>query len=298
MDLSRIRYFLELSSSLNFSEAARQLGISQPALTKAVARLEMEVGGKLVRREGKHTHLTAIGVAMRERFAEIDSSVKRAELVAHRYTRQSLAQLRIGVSAGVGPLRAAQFLAEFVKRYPETEINLQDVPSNDLQESMLSGVVDCGFIASEGRDHAYISDQRLHVLDLYREPLVLISPKRPVEDAPQCRKAATPRLGRVAWGSGNHAEDMGSSTECVDDLEFPVNGTPKVSSTRDDWTQALVLAGLGSAIVPRDSVISSRLRADKSVSVGDRMVSLVIPTGRIDTIAVQRFLEMARQFVW
>jgi DNA-binding MarR family transcriptional regulator len=59
MDIRKVRYFLRLCETLNFSQTAASLGLSQPALTKAVKRLEEEVGGVLIRREGKHTHLTS-----------------------------------------------------------------------------------------------------------------------------------------------------------------------------------------------------------------------------------------------
>ena len=67
---TRIRYFLTYCESLNFSNAARKLNISQPALTRALARLEEELGAPLVRREGKRTHLTPFGTAMLRPFKE------------------------------------------------------------------------------------------------------------------------------------------------------------------------------------------------------------------------------------
>ncbi len=53
MNLTRIQYFLSLAETLNFSETARLCGLSQPALSKAIRKLEEELGGALLRREGR-----------------------------------------------------------------------------------------------------------------------------------------------------------------------------------------------------------------------------------------------------
>ena len=48
MDFNQIRYFLKLADTLNFTRAAEQCFVSQPALTQAIKRLEVELGGELV----------------------------------------------------------------------------------------------------------------------------------------------------------------------------------------------------------------------------------------------------------
>ena len=60
-DFNQIRYFLNLADTLNFTEAAMRSGVSQPTLTRAIQRLEQELGGTLVYRDGKDSRLTALG---------------------------------------------------------------------------------------------------------------------------------------------------------------------------------------------------------------------------------------------
>jgi LysR family transcriptional regulator, hydrogen peroxide-inducible genes activator len=57
----QIRYFLAVADTLNFTRAAEQCHVSQPALTRAIQQLEEELGGLLLRRERKLTHLTDFG---------------------------------------------------------------------------------------------------------------------------------------------------------------------------------------------------------------------------------------------
>ncbi|MBY0421745.1 MAG: LysR family transcriptional regulator, partial [Parvularculaceae bacterium] len=61
MEMQQIRYFLALSRTLNFTRAAEECNVSQPALTRAIQALEAELGGELIRREHSRSHLTELG---------------------------------------------------------------------------------------------------------------------------------------------------------------------------------------------------------------------------------------------
>ena len=64
MELYQIRYFLAVSRTLNFTQAADECNVTQPALTRAIKKLEDELGGDLFRRERTRSHLTELGKAM------------------------------------------------------------------------------------------------------------------------------------------------------------------------------------------------------------------------------------------
>src|ERR1043165_1055742 len=64
MEMHQLRYFLAVAQTLNFTRAAEQCNVSQPALTRAIQQLEQELSGPLLRREGKLSHLTELGVRM------------------------------------------------------------------------------------------------------------------------------------------------------------------------------------------------------------------------------------------
>ncbi len=61
MELHQIRYLLALSKSLNFTRAAEECNVSQPALSRAISQLEAELGGEMFRRERNLTHITDFG---------------------------------------------------------------------------------------------------------------------------------------------------------------------------------------------------------------------------------------------
>src|SRR2546429_236839 len=71
MELHQIRYYLALCETLNFARAAERCNVSQPSLTRAVQKLEQELGGLLIRREGRRTHLTELGRIVRPMLQEV-----------------------------------------------------------------------------------------------------------------------------------------------------------------------------------------------------------------------------------
>ena len=64
MELHQVRYFVALARSMNFTRAAEHCNVTQPALTKAIQKLEYELGGPLVFRERQLSQLTDLGKLM------------------------------------------------------------------------------------------------------------------------------------------------------------------------------------------------------------------------------------------
>lgn len=97
MNITQIKYFLELAKTLNFSAAASALYISQPALSRQVSALENELQIRLFERSTKHVRLTKAGKALSEDLAvimtELEFALKKAK-VLHDGEKKSL---RIGI---------------------------------------------------------------------------------------------------------------------------------------------------------------------------------------------------------
>ena len=77
MEMHQVRYFLAVADTLNFTRAAELCHVSQPALTRAIQQLEEELGGLLLRRERKLTHLTDFGRLIQPIFASCSPTPKR-----------------------------------------------------------------------------------------------------------------------------------------------------------------------------------------------------------------------------
>ena len=78
MEMQHVRYFVALAGTLNFTRAAEQCNVSQPALTRAIQQLEHELGGPLFHRERGNTHLSELGRMMLPYLQTVEESCRAA----------------------------------------------------------------------------------------------------------------------------------------------------------------------------------------------------------------------------
>ena len=113
MELYQIKYFLALCETLNFARAAERCNVSQPSLTRAVQKLEHELGGLLVVRNRHLTHLTELGALVRPMLNEVVSQSLRVKSVAEQHLGTKKKVLRLGYMPGIGPTRLTPLLTRF-----------------------------------------------------------------------------------------------------------------------------------------------------------------------------------------
>src|SRR6516225_8569832 len=85
MEMHQVRYFLAVADTLNFTRAAELCHVSQPALTRAIQQLEEELGGLLLRRERKLTHLTDFGRLLEPHLRQLAADAEAAKTTAKRF---------------------------------------------------------------------------------------------------------------------------------------------------------------------------------------------------------------------
>ena len=171
MEMHQIRYFLAVADALNFTRAAEQCHVSQPALTRAIQQLEDELGGLLLRRERKLTHLTDFGRLIEPHLRQLFADADAAKSTAKRFLSLQEAEIRLGVMCTVGPARFMGFLAHFRSANPGCEITLVEGMPARLSELLLQGELDLAVTAQPEPFH-----QRLDVLPLYRERFCIAFP--------------------------------------------------------------------------------------------------------------------------
>src|SRR2546423_1286576 len=97
MEMHQVRYFLAVCETLNFTRAAEICNITQPALTRAIQRLEEGLGGLLLRREHNLTHLTDFGRLIRPHLEQLMADAEAATTTAKQFLRLENAPISLGV---------------------------------------------------------------------------------------------------------------------------------------------------------------------------------------------------------
>ena len=126
MELSQVRYFLAVARELNFTRAAEQCNVTQPALSRGIKMLEDEFGGALFRRERRHTHLTELGRMVHTYLAGIYENSMSAKQIAEQYTRLKKTPLKLGIMSTISPNEIVELVAAICAHHPGVELHLCD----------------------------------------------------------------------------------------------------------------------------------------------------------------------------
>jgi DNA-binding transcriptional LysR family regulator len=154
MELHQIRYFVALSRSLNFTRAAERCNITQPALTKAIQRLEGELGGELIYRERRQfTKLTEFGKLVLPRLEEILSAADDARRSAEDFRKRKETPLKIGLSTSVSAALLGAIAPKIVALHPTLQIDVVEAPTAEPVDAAFRGR-DRGGIKRRPRRHA------------------------------------------------------------------------------------------------------------------------------------------------
>src|SRR4051794_1214545 len=142
MEMQQVRYFLAVSRTLNFTRAAEECNVTQPALTRAIKQLEDELGGELIRREGRNSHLTDLGNRMQPLLQQCYDSAIAAKQVASKLKKGEVSVLAIGVSWSLDIDLLLAPLNELVKAFPTLQLRLRRGTAADIAGMLKNGEVE------------------------------------------------------------------------------------------------------------------------------------------------------------
>ena len=123
-DLNLMAVYAHVVEGGSFSVAARRLGMSRSAVSKAVTKLEKALGARLLHRSTRHLSTTEVGAIYAEHCSRILDEASAAEQVVSSLHRQPRGVLKVAASVAFGTLHVAPALAEFLSRCPELTIDM------------------------------------------------------------------------------------------------------------------------------------------------------------------------------
>lgn len=291
MEMHQVRYFLAIAQELNFTRAAEKCNVSQPSLSRAIQQLEGELGGPLFHRERHLTHLTDLGEIVRPHLETVYEAAVKAKRVSFEIKQLKTVPLKLGVMSTVSPDEIVDLIAALKARHEGLELRLCNANARELRERLLAGDLDVVIYALAGED----PDDRTHVIPLFAEQMV----------------ATVHRGHRLAGEPAFPVRELEGEcyihrTNCefasYADRVLKENGIACACtywSERDDWTLAMVAAGLGFAFMPRNAVHHPGIVALPIVEPEFwRNVSLVTVRGRPYSPGVGALVREAMRKKW
>lgn len=152
---ARIQTFLTVCRTLNYTRAAEELHITQPAVSQHIAYLEREYGAKLFELRGKRPALTEAGRTLQAAAATMahDDRLLHARLAELGRSADpaaaspaALTSLTVGMTLTAGAYIAARPLARWLLAHPDARIDVRSGDTATLLDDLRAGDVDCAFV--------------------------------------------------------------------------------------------------------------------------------------------------------
>ena len=145
--LSQYRIFYEVARCGNISRAAKELYISQPAISKAIGKLEESLGTRLFLRNSRGVQLTPEGNVLFQHVSDAFDSLSRGEKELKRIHDFHIGQLKIGVSNTLCKYVLLPYLKSFVEKYPHVNITIESQSTAHTLEMLEARKIDIGLVA-------------------------------------------------------------------------------------------------------------------------------------------------------
>lgn len=284
MEMQQVRYFLAIVREESFSRAATACSVAQPSITRAIRRLEDEMGGLLFDRRRNRVELTELGRSVLPRFERVEAELAEATRSAASVATARRHVLRLGLMCTLGPQRLIDLLDSASTRINGFELRLQEGKARTVMDQLVADRFDVA-IACLPKFPEEISAQ-----PLYSERYVVAFRSGHRFE----------RMDEVAFDE-LIGEDYLERLNCEFDEyyadhfgEQPFDLNVRYASEREDWIQAMILAGHGIAILPEHlPLMPGILVRPLSQPTMTREVSILTVRGRRHAPATDAFIRAA-----
>ncbi|MCW5729195.1 MAG: LysR family transcriptional regulator [Alphaproteobacteria bacterium] len=290
MELHQIRYFLALCETLNFTRAAELCNVTQPALTRAIRKLEDELGGPLFRRERAMSHLTDLGRLMQPHLQSVLDEVDAAKVRATGFGKLEEAPIQIGIMCTIGPARLVGLFSRVQREMPGVAVQFEEAPAGRLIEKLLSGELDVALVAS-----AAPFPDRIDTRPLYEERFVVGFPPGHRFERQNAIRIAD--MDQVDYLSRTDCEFLVHLRGLLKEAGAKVN--IRFRSPREDWIQSMIMAGMGCAFMPEYITVTPGLPTRPVIDPDVvRQVCLATVAGRRFSPPLAAFMRLAARHDW
>jgi DNA-binding transcriptional LysR family regulator len=262
MELDQLRSFVAVAEARSFTRAASLVHLSQPAISRQIARLETELGAKLFERYGRRVECTADGRLLLPLARNILARADDASRMIREHAGMLASKVSLGSTGTVFAHLLAPILASFIKTYPKVHLDLAEREDVLLEEAVMNGELDCAIVTAWG-------SPRVATARILTEEILLLLPSghRLTGGSP----VSLASLADEPIVLPGHSMNM---SNLLMDVCRSAGFEPKVPyrASYVELTKALVRQGLGTALVPKMFIAPEDLDGLISVSLVERPV--------------------------
>lgn len=151
----RLKVFDTVARKLNFTKAAEELHISQPAVTKHIKEIETQLSTQLFERNGTKIKLTEAGEVFLNYTQQIFELYRSLEFDIHELNNRYKGLLKIGASTTIAQYILPSCLAFFKQKFPELEVILYTKNTEEIEQLLADKKIDIGFIEGFSKSNLF-----------------------------------------------------------------------------------------------------------------------------------------------
>lgn len=175
MTIQQLEYILAVDQFRHFARAAEYCRVTQPTLSAMIQKLEDELGVKLFDRTLQPVCPTAIGEKIISQARIILAQAAQVKEIISEEKQTLTGVFRLGVLPTIAPYLLPRFFPQLMEKYPELDIRVTEMKTQDIQQALHSGDIDAGIIANKLED-SFLIEETLFYEQFYgyvskKEPL-------------------------------------------------------------------------------------------------------------------------------
>jgi len=290
-DLNDIYYFVQVVELGTFTAASKALGVAKSQLSFRVARLEANLGVRLIQRTTRRSHITDIGRRYYEECRALLAAAEQAQSVIDDAQAAPRGRIHVACPVMFAQLLLAPVLTAYLKRYPDVQVDLENC---NHQVDVVAGGYDIAFRVRES-----VKDSSLVMRSFGMDPHILVASAGLLERHALPRKpkdlARLPSVG-VFNAEGRHFWRLTGPGRQAQAVEYH----PRLVTDDLQVLYQAVIGGVGMALLPqficREPIARGelvQLLPDWSLPPGN--VHAVYPSRHGHTPAMRSFIEFTAQ---
>jgi LysR family nitrogen assimilation transcriptional regulator len=289
MDLKQLEYFLRVAELGSFTQASHALNIAQPALSRQIRMLEVELRQNLLNRNGRGVTTTEAGKLLLEHCRGILHQVDRAKEDMGRVHGALAGRVALGIAPSASKMMTVQLTRQFRKQLPNATLSISEGLSLIMQEWLLAGRLDIALLYNPSPSPG------LDLSPLTNELLYLVGPRGP---HPSSQPMPLRTLANIPLVIPNRPNTIRMLLEsqmaligCKPNIRLEIDGVPAILD--------LVADGAGYAVLTEHAILTSaqpdlyHIRQIVQPELPSRLY-LATASGRITTLTQKAMLDMIR----
>lgn len=242
MDTQQLQAFVTVARLGSFSQAAEQLYLTQPAISKRIDKLEQQLNARLFDRIGRNVNLTDAGMVLLPKAKHILATLEDTSRELSNLSGRVEGELRIATSHHIGLHRLPPFLRAYQQAFPKVKLDIQFAESEVIYQGVLEGLWEIGIITLSPHPHIQLQQEVVWEDEMH----FVCSPSHPLAIANNVSLQDLGNYNALLSKPGTFTRELLSQRFDQAKVDLPV----ATSTNNLDTLRMLASTGMGWSLLP------------------------------------------------